>query len=219
MRRTAITAASLLFATTALWPGSAAFGAGATKGTSSTYRWVDEKGEVHYGDRVPPEYATKERSILNQEGVEVKRLEAQKTPEQAAAEEKRSQDLAHQKQHDQFLLTTYATVKDIEALRDLRLDQIEGQIRAGTQYIESIDARLLALQGRTLVFKPYSPRHDARRMPDDLAENLVHTMNEARTQRVAMDAKRAEKESVRQQFQSDIDRYRELKNSMSQAHR
>jgi hypothetical protein len=219
MRRTVITAASLLLATTALWTGSAAFGAGATQGTSSTYRWVDEKGEVHYGDRVPPEYATKERSILNQEGVEVKRLEAQKTPEQLAADEKRDQDLAHQKQHDQFLLTTYATVKDIEALRDLRLDQIEGQIRAGTQYIESIDARLLALQGRTLVFKPYSPRQDARRMPDDLAENLVHTMNEARTQRVAMDAKRAEKESVRQQFQSDIDRYRELKSSMSQARR
>jgi hypothetical protein len=219
MRRTVITAASLLFATAALWLGSAAFGAGATKGTGPTYRWVDEKGEVHYGDRVPPEYATKERSILNQEGVEVKRLEAQKTPEQVAADEKRDQDLAHQKQHDQFLLTTYATVKDIEALRDLRLDQIEGQIRAGTQYIESIDARLLALQGRTLVFKPYSPRQDARRMPDDLAEDLVHTMNEARTQRIAMDAKRAEKESVRQQFQSDIDRYRELKNSMSQAHR
>ncbi|MGH8286465.1 MAG: DUF4124 domain-containing protein, partial [Steroidobacteraceae bacterium] len=22
-----------------------------------TYRWVDEKGVVHYGDRVPPQYA------------------------------------------------------------------------------------------------------------------------------------------------------------------
>jgi hypothetical protein len=212
MHRPLITPTCLLFA-------GAAYGAGSAKGTGQTFRWVDEKGEIHYGDRVPPEYSSGERSILNQHGVEVKRLEAQKTPEQLAAEEKHEQDIAHQKQHDQFLLTTYATIKDIEALRDLRLDQIEAQIRGGTQYIDSIDARLRALQGRTLIFKPYSPRQDARRMPDDLAENLVRTMNEALTQRVTMEAKLAEKESVRQQFQNDIDRYRELKSSMSQARR
>jgi hypothetical protein len=219
MHRPLIAPTCLLFAVAALYCAGAASAAGTTKGAGQTFRWVDEKGEVHYGDRVPPEYSSGERSILNQQGVEVKRLEAQKSPEQLAAEEKREQDNAHQKQHDAFLLTTYATIKDLESLRDLRLDQIEGQIRAGTQYIESIDARLRALQGRILVFKPYSPRQDARRMPDDLAENLVHTINEARTQRVAMDAKRAEKESVRQQFQSDIDRYRELKSPMSQARR
>ena len=41
-------------------------------------------------------------------------------------------------------------------------------------------------------FKPYSSEPDARRMPDDLAEELVHTLNESRTQRNALDAKRHE---------------------------
>ena len=41
-------------------------------------------------------------------------------------------------------------------------------------------------------FKPYSSEPNARRMPDDLAEELVRTLNEARTQRKALEAKRNE---------------------------
>ncbi len=29
------------------------------------YKWVDEKGQVHYGDNIPPEYAEQGRSELN----------------------------------------------------------------------------------------------------------------------------------------------------------
>src|SRR3954447_18581929 len=60
---------------------------GANKG-GETYRWTDEQGVVHYGDRIPPQYAQQERSVLNSQGVEVRRLDAQKTPEQRAAEER-----------------------------------------------------------------------------------------------------------------------------------
>lgn len=202
---------TLLLAMATLLAGGAAWGAADSKGSGLTYRWVDDKGVVHYGDRVPAEYATQEREMLNRQGVEVKRLEAQKTPGQLAADAKQEQELAHQKQHDQFLLTTYATIKDIEQLRDLRLDQIEGQIRAATLFVDSLDVRMRALVGRARVFKPYSSRAGAHRMPDDLAEDLVRTVNEARNQRVALENKRAEKEAVRQQFETDIDRYRELK--------
>src|SRR3981081_3590831 len=87
-----------------------------------TYKWTDEQGIVHYGDTIPPQYAQKERTVLNSRGVEVRRLDAQKTPEQRAAEERTQHDDFRQKQHDAFLLNTYTSVKDIEALRDLRLD-------------------------------------------------------------------------------------------------
>ena len=51
-----------------------------------SYRWIDEQGVVHYGDSIPPQYAQKERTVLNNHGVEVRKLDAQKTPEQLAAE-------------------------------------------------------------------------------------------------------------------------------------
>lgn len=176
-----------------------------------TYRWVDENGVVHYGDRVPPQYAKQESTILNKQGVEVGRRERQRTPEEIAEAQRAEQALQRQKQHDAFLLTTYTSVKDIEALRDERLEQIAGQRRAAEQYVENLHTRLAALQTRARNFKPYSERPDARRMPDDLAEDLVRTLNELKTQKKALAAKDEEEATLRAQFQTDIDRYRELK--------
>jgi hypothetical protein len=176
-----------------------------------TYRWTDEQGVVHYGDSVPPQYAQKERSILNSQGVEVRTLDAQKSPEQLAAAARAQQDILKQRQHDAFLMNTYTSVKDIEALRDLRLDQLHGQRVAAEQYVDSLNSRLSALQTRALNFKPYSSRPAAHRMPDDVAEDLVRTLNELRTQNNALTAKAEEETNTKAQFQSDIERYRELR--------
>ena len=143
------------------------------------------------------------------------RTEAQKTPEQIAEEEAKHQTMLRQKQHDSFLLTTYTSTKDIEALRDERLFQISAQRHAAEQYVEGLHSRLSGLQSRARGFKPYSDKPDARRMPDDLAEDLVRTVNEMRTQRSALAAKDAEENALREQFQADIDRYRELRKPAS----
>jgi hypothetical protein len=176
-----------------------------------TYKWTDEQGVVHYGDSIPPQYAQQERAVLNSRGVEVRKLEAQKTPEQVAAEERARQEDVRQKQHDAFLLNTYTSVKDIEALRDLRLDQMRGQKFAAEQYVETLHSRLTALQQRSEVFKPYSARPDAHKMPDDVAEDLVHTLNELRTQSNALDKKNEDEVTLKAQFQADVERYRELR--------
>jgi hypothetical protein len=198
----------MLLAFAGLAPVAANAGPGADKGIA--YRWTDEQGVVHYGDRIPPQYAQKERAVLNSQGVEVRRLDAQKTPEQAAAEARTQQGALRQKQHDAFLTTNYTSVKDIEALRDVRLDQLRGQKSAAEQYVESLHSRLSALQTRARVFKPYSPRPDARRMPDNLAEDLIHTLNELRTQNNVVTVKDEEENALKAQFQADIDRFREL---------
>jgi hypothetical protein len=177
---------------------------------SPVYRWVDEKGVVHYGDSIPSQYAQSERSVLNGQGVEVGHVAGGKNAAQQA-EQARADDLARQRaQHDQFLLSTYVSTKDIEQLRDERLGQLDAQISAATGYIETLHARLTALQERALQFKPYSSDASASRMPDDLAEDLVHAANEARGQRLALEAKRREQIDTRAAFEGDIQRYREL---------
>jgi len=187
----------------------------APKNSSSTekgiaYRWVDEQGVVHYGDHIPPEYATQERAILNNQGVEVGHLDAQKSPEQQAADARDRAALMKQKQHDAFLISTYTSVKDIETLRDLRLDQLKGQRAAAEQYVESLRVRLATLQSRALSYRPYNSHADARRMPDDLAENLVRTVNEMREQSSALASANQTEAQLRSQFQADIERYRAL---------
>jgi hypothetical protein len=174
------------------------------------YKWVDEQGVVHYGDHIPPQYAQQDREVLNSQGVPVGHVEAAQTPEQAAAAALKKAEVFKQRQHDSFLNSTYTSVKDIEALRDVRLDQLQGQRTAAEQYVESLRSRLGSLQVRAVSFQPYSSNPDARRMPDDLAENLVRTLNEVRVQSAALAATSEEEKTLRAQFDADIQRYREL---------
>lgn len=195
-----------LFLLAAAWAGAAA----AAPSKSVTYRWVDDQGIVHYGDHVPPQYAQKEHTELNAEGVELKRLDAEKSPEQQASDARKQEVVLRQKQHDSFLLTTYTSVADIEALRDERLQQLKTQRAAAEAYVETLRSRLTALQSRALLFTPYNQKPGAHRVPDDLTEDLVRTLNEMRSQSAAIVERHAEETSLRNQFQADIDRYRQL---------
>jgi hypothetical protein len=184
--------------------------ADSSSGGGKVYRWTDDKGIVHYGDSVPSEYSQTERSVLNNQGVEVGHIEGGKNAQQQA-EQARAAGVAQQRaQHDQFLLATYLSTKDIEQLRDERIELMDAQIKSATIYIDTLSTRLAALQDRAEHYKPYSSDAKARRMPDELAEELVHTLNEARTQHQALEAKRNEEVETRAQFDGDIQRYREL---------
>jgi hypothetical protein len=199
----AATALAVLSAQAAPRPSSSS-----SKKGGVAYKWVDEQGVVHYGDNIPPQYAQQDRTVLNHEGIAVAHIDAALTPEQAAAAAKKKTESLKQRQHDSFLVSTYTSVADIEALRDVRLDQLRGQRAAADAYVESLRSRLGALQARALSFLPYTS--NARRMPDDVAENLVRTVDEMRQQTSALAAKAEEEKTLRSQFDADIVRYQEL---------
>ncbi len=163
----------------------------------AVYKWVDDQGIVHYGDSIPPQYAQKESSQLNAEGVTIGHRAGAKSLAEQATEASAAEAATRQKQHDTFLLATYTSVKDIEQLRDERLSQVRGQRVAAEQYVASLGERLAALQTRAQLFKPYSTRPEAHRMPDDLAEQMVHTINDIRTQKAALNASQEEERKPR----------------------
>jgi hypothetical protein len=175
------------------------------------YKWTDEKGVVHYGDSIPPQYSKQDRRVLNEQGVEVGLLEAEKSEAQRAAEAARGSAAARTRKRDQVLLTSYVSEQQIEQLRDQRLDMIEGQVQVTSQYIDTLKARLEALHAQAQFFRPYSTHNGAKPMPDHLAQDLVRTVNEIRAQNRNLVAKREEQNVLRDQFKADIDRYRELK--------
>lgn len=181
-----------------------------------SYKWVDKQGVTHYGDSVPPEYAQGHTSVLNPQGVELKRTPAQLSAPELAAASTAAEIEARNQQHDQFLLTTYTSTRDIEQLRDERLSQIEGQVVVTRGYIEAVAKRVVALEARAMSFKPYSDNPAARRMPDALAEEIVRSVNEGKLQRVVLETKQAEQREMRVKFQTDIDRYQALVASRKQ---
>jgi hypothetical protein len=195
----------------ALLSAAASFAAAdAPDAASRFYKWVDAQGVVHYGDSVPPQFSQDSQDVLNGEGVRIDHIAGRETAAQLSADQQAAQQAADRAQHDKFLLTTYASSHEIEQLRDERLDQIDGQIKASAAYIDSLTLRLAALEDRAQHFAPYSSTAGAPRMPDDLAEELVRTSNEARLQRTALEAKRQSQTDMRVKFAADIERYREL---------
>jgi hypothetical protein len=202
-------AAWMLCAVTLL--ASPGFAAAPANNGRVVYKWVDEHGLIHYGDHIPPEYAAQEQHVINGQGVEISRLEAQKTPEQQAAEEQKKAEAEQARNRDRNLLTTYASVQEIERLRDQRVTLLSDQIKVTSQFLEVLNGKLNKLRDGSLHYKPYSNDPKAPAMPDQFAEDLVRVGNDIRTQEQNLREKRSEETTMSKQFESDIARFKELK--------
>jgi hypothetical protein len=186
---------------------------GASTSSKQTYKWVDEKGVTHYGDSVPAQYSQREQRVLNNQGVEVQKRQAEMSPKEAAEHAARQKEESERRAHDVFLMSTYPSVKEIENVRDARLDLIKAQVSAAEAYIASLTTRVEGLKQRSLTFAPYNTKPDARRMPDDLAEEMVRALSELRTQNAALASRKTELANVTAQFDGDIKRFKELRMS------
>ena len=175
------------------------------------YKWVDKDGITHYDDRVPPEYASQEQHVLNSQGYEIRHTDAQKTAEQAAVEEQRKVDAEQRQLRDKNLLNTYASVQEIERLRDQRLALVADQIKVTTQFLDTLNTRMKKMRADSQRFKPYSNDPRAPAMPDQMAEDLVRLSTDMRTQESNLKQKHSEESAMSIQFESDIDRFKELK--------
>jgi hypothetical protein len=200
-----IICATVLMATSSLSAGAA------ESNGRKLYKWVDEQGVTHFGDRVPPEYASQEQHVINSQGVETERIEAQRTPEQMAIEEQKRLDAEQRANRDRNLLNTYVSVAEIERLRDQRVALLADQIKVTGQFLEILNGRLKKLRAGSMRFKPYSSDPKAPPMSDQFAEDLVRVGNDIRTQEENLREKRSEESTMSKQFESDIARFRELK--------
>jgi len=175
------------------------------------YKWVDKDGVTHYGDRIPPEYASQEQHVINSRGIEIGHLDAQKSPEQMAVEEQKKLDAQQRENRDKNLLSTYSSVQEIERLRDQRLTLLADQIKVTSQFLENLDARMKKLRTDSMRFRPYNADPKAPPMTDQVAEDLVRLTLDIHTQEQNLRQKRSEVSTMSIQFESDIDRFKELK--------
>jgi len=182
------------------------------------FKWVDENGVTHYGDKVPPEYANRDREVLNDQGVIVGSEQGEITAEERAAIEQREAAEAAAQQsrekiarRDRMLTETYLSVSDIEDLRDRRLELLESQIKVTELYLGNLRKKLVELQADGSNYKPYTTRPDAPQIPENLALDISRTTASITVYEQALARTRAEQEALRRSFNEDIDRFRELR--------
>ena len=183
-----------------------------------TYKWTDENGVIHYGDKIPPEYSNRDRVLLNEQGVQVGTEEGEITPEEAAAakaredaaeaDRKAKEEIARR---DRMLLETYISVSDIEDLRNRRLELLESQIKLTDVYLSNLRKRLDGLQADASNFKPYSTKEDAPQIPASLALDMSRTTASIALYEQTLARTRADQANLKRSFDNDIARFRELK--------
>ncbi|RJQ47503.1 MAG: DUF4124 domain-containing protein [Gammaproteobacteria bacterium] len=177
------------------------------------YKWVDEKGQVHYGDSIPPEYAEQGRSELNKQGMTVKKTDAAKTPEQLAEEERQQQLKAEEKKraeeqaaYDHTLLRTYFSEDDILRSRDQKLAALDitlsimqGNLSMVTRQLADLNKRAEALQGAG---KP---------LPEKLQKDIGALETRRQQYQDFIQAKQAEQDNIRERAEAELKRYREIR--------
>lgn len=115
--------------------------------------WTDDKGQRVCGDRVPPQYAARERQVLDPSGRVVETIERQLTDAERAAQQQQKQAAAdadrrmrEQAAQDHYLLLTYASVADFMSIRNERLESIDRQIRIAGNAVSKAEGVLAALR-------------------------------------------------------------------------
>ncbi|HLW73762.1 MAG TPA: DUF4124 domain-containing protein [Gammaproteobacteria bacterium] len=179
---------------------------------AKVYKWVDKDGVVHYGSSIPPEYASQASEQLNSQGEVIKTQEAQKTPQQLAAEAQAQQQAQQQAQaqaaakvHDQVLLDTYTSVTDIERDRDSKLSAIDAQINVLNGALAGLQNSLAEYQSRT-----YELTGKGKPIPADLQKRIDDTQQQYVADQQQLQQERQHKQQVAQQFVDDIARYQVL---------
>ena len=190
-----------------------AVAAGAAE-TERVYKWVDENGQVHYGDSIPPEFSDLPKQVLNDHGVTVDHLEGRKTPEQVAAE-KRARELALQKElqnrADKALLQTYLSVDEIVMHRDRRIELFQAQSRVTELYLRTLERRLTKLKRDASRYRPYSDDPDAPLIDPDLVADIDETQSTISRHQQNLLKYQTDEQQMIARFEGDISRFKALK--------
>ncbi len=148
------------FALTVMLLALTSFLGGAGDTRAAMYKWVDEKGVVHYTDKMPPEAVDKANVELNKQGVPVKKTEKAMTPEQRAAIEQaaaRDRESARAQEQiarrDRALVSSYTSEAEIDLARNRSLQTINNVIVSSQAFTEQLEKRKVDVEARKVEFK------------------------------------------------------------------
>lgn len=184
-----------------------------------TYRWVDKQGNVFYGDKIPPEYATQGSKELSGQGVVVKTNAPPLTEEQRAAAQREEKIKAEQSRiakekaaHDRMLLSTFSTEEDLIMTRNGKVASIDAMIAATKSRNQSLEKSLAGMRAAAA-----ERERNGQIIPDKLRKDIAAVRTQIRDNLSYIVSKQREQEVLRTQFEADLERFRELKAKQAEA--
>lgn len=176
------------------------------------YKWVDEKGNVHYSDCVPPEAAKLAREEKNQDGVTVKEVARAKIEEELAAEaaqrvkDEEARKIAEaQAQADRALMLSYTTEDDLLRAREQELGVIEANMATAKLTIASQEKNLSDLLAHAADFE-----RNKKPVPQAVTDSIAHVRAQIEAQQKTLKEREGSKDTVHNEYEAKLLRWREL---------
>jgi chromosome segregation ATPase len=180
---------------------------------AAVYKWVDEKGVTHYGDRIPPEYVNRGNTQLDKSGVEVKKTAPTLTPEQIKAREdeltkkrEAAKVEAEQARKDKVLLDAYSSVQEIEQVKNRNISVLDNVIKGTQRRVDELRTRRQQLDKEKAAL-------DAQQKPLSIIQQreLKGIDSELPVLEKQLEQKNREVETLKAKYDADAKRYREIK--------
>ena len=175
--------------------------------------WHNKDGVRECGNTVPPEYAQQGSETKDKFGVTIGETGRAKTIEELEAERaagKAKQDEAEaakkREAKDRVLLDTFATEDDMVLTRDGQVAHLESQIHLVQSHIEKLQKNLDQMIERAAEIERRGEKPGA-----DVVKNIDNVRNQISENHKFIDTKHHEQEVIRERFEADITRFRELK--------
>ncbi len=164
------------------------------------HKWVDDKGVTHYGDKMPATDMHRDNSVLNKQGVVIKRNQVN------AKSHEVDQEALEQKRRDRALRASYTTEDEIDLARDRNLQMNEVTLQALEQRkagaLKRLESGQKSADGFTKRQKP---------VPEDLSKELEDTKAEIDRIDQQIDEQKSSMDLTRKQYNDDKQRFIELK--------
>lgn len=176
-----------------------------------TYCCQDDTGHQTCGDVLPPQCYNKAYRVLGSKGLTLRRVETPLTPEQRAqreadAQRKQSEERTarEQRRRDMALLETYASDKDIDAMRDRAL-------RAHEQSLRELQTRRVDLQKKQKAYASEAEFYTKKPMPPELRNAIKDTDAELQGLDAQVAVRQKDADATRARFDDEKQRFLDIK--------
>ena len=181
----------------------------------SVYKWVDENGEVHYSQTLPPDRAGQAHDRLTEEGLLAERVDRVKTAEELAelkAEQAERKEQAEkrriQAQQDRLFLAAFPTEQDVRQSIQSRRQTVIAELDSVRSLIEQGRARFAARVERAAALE-----RRGEPVPDSLVEYIASDRAAIRELNDRLDRINARLDALDQELSAELQRHRRLTDS------
>ena len=185
---------------------------GAGHAHAEFYKWVDENGDVQFGDKVPTEDSQRGHDILNKQGIVVDTIDPPKTEEelrqireQERLAELKRREAEKQAARDKALLKSFTSIDELINAHNERMTLIDQSIFVSKGRIRKQQVELTKLEKRRQSFI-----RQGMDVPEWVEENEFLVLEKIAIIEEYIRIRQDEKITFEAGFEKDYNRYKEI---------